>query len=150
MVEPMCEMLHHWLQSGKIVNKLQMNNAGKNKKLASRLQSADWKILVEILYTARDTPQQNSAVEVAFYALTNKACTTMHHTNLPMEMQYRLFGESFTTVTLLDGLTKIELNGKSVSRYEHFFGENPRFAWNLHMVGETGTVKIKTDTTPKL
>ena len=52
----------------------------------------------------------------------------MHHANLPMEMHNRLFGEIFTTVTLLDGLPVIELNGKSASRYEHFFGENPRFA----------------------
>ena len=36
----------------------------------------------------------------------------MHHANLPMEMQYHLFGEIFTTVTLLDGLIVIELNGK--------------------------------------
>ena len=26
----------------------------------------------------------------------------------------------------------------------------PGFAWNLHTVGEVGTAKIKTDTTPKL
>ena len=92
----------------------------KIKKLASRLQSAAWKIPVEIEYTARDTPQQNSPVGVAFYALMNKACTMMHHVNLPMEMWYWLFGEIFTTVTLLDGLTRIELNGKCASRFEHF------------------------------
>ena len=88
MVEPMCEMLHHWMQSGKITNKLRMDNTGENKKLASRLQSAAWKILVEIEYTARDTPKQNSPIDVAFYALTNKACTTMHHVNFLMEMWY--------------------------------------------------------------
>ena len=79
------------------------------------------KIQVKIEYTTRDTPQQNSSVEVAFYALTNKMCATMHHANLPMEMWYQLFGEIFTTVTLLDGLTVIESNGKSASRYEHFW-----------------------------
>ena len=31
-----------------------------------------------------------------------------------------------------------------------FFGEMPRFAHSLHTVGEVGTVKIMTDTTPKL
>ena len=34
--------------------------------------------------------------------------------------------------------------------YKHFFGEIPGFAWNLCTVGEASTVKIKTDTTPKL
>ena len=74
----------------------------------------------------------------------------MHHVNLPMEIQYQLFGENFTTVTLLDGLTVIELNGKYTSHYKHFIGEMPGFAQNLHTVGEAGTVKIKMNTTPKL
>ena len=74
----------------------------------------------------------------------------MHHMNLPMDMWYRLFSEIFTTVSLLDGLTVIKIDGKHASHYEHFFGEMPRFAHSLHMVGEVGKVKIKTDTTPKL
>ena len=53
---------------------------------------------------------------MAFYALANKACTTMHHANLPMEIQYHLFGKIFTTVTLLDGVTVIEINGKHASQ----------------------------------
>ena len=72
------------------------------------------------------------------------------HANLPMEMWYDLYGKIFTTVALLDGLTVIEINGKHVSQYEHFFGEMPRFVCSLHTVGEVGTIKIKTDTTPKL
>ena len=87
-------------------------------------------------YTARDTLQQNSLVEVAFYTLANKAPAPVHHANLPMEMQYQQFGEIFTTVTLLDGLTAIELNGKCTNRYKHFFGETPKFACSLHTVGE--------------
>ena len=59
--------------------------------------------LVVIEYTARDTPQQNLPVEVGFYALVKKAHATMHHVNLPMEMQYQLFGEICTTVALWDG-----------------------------------------------
>ena len=130
MVEPTCEMLHHWMQSGKIISKLQMDNAGENKKLASRLQSAAWKILVEIEYSARHTPQQNSPVEVAFYTLTNKVRTTMHHANLPMEMWYQLLGESFATVTLLDGLTVIELHGKGTSIFlEKLQGLCEIFTW---------------------
>ena len=33
---------------------------------------------------------------------------------------------------------------------QSFFGETPGFAQNLCTVGEAGTVKIKSDTTPKL
>ena len=76
-----------------------------------------------IEYTARDMAQQNLPVVVGFYALANKAHATMHHANLPMEMWYCLFGEVFTTVTFLDGLTVIELNGKHASHYKHWGGD---------------------------
>ena len=45
----------------------------------------------------------------------------MHHANLPMEMQFRLFGEIFTTITMLDGLTITEVDGLKQSWYEHVF-----------------------------
>ena len=67
----------------------------------------------------------------------------MHHVNLPMEMQYQLFGGIFTTVTVVDGLTVIELNGKHMACYNHFFGEMPGFDLNLHTVGEAGTIKLR-------
>ena len=74
-----------------------------------------------IKYTAGDMPQQNLVVEVGFCALTNKAHATMHHANLPMEKQYHMFVNFFTTVNFLDSLTIIELNCKHTSRYVHFW-----------------------------
>ena len=65
-----------------------MDNAGENKKLELRLKSVVWKNQVVIEDTTRDTSQRNSPVEVAFYALANKGCATMHYANLPMEMRY--------------------------------------------------------------
>ena len=100
-------------------NYKQVENGQCWQKLASRLQSAAWKNPAKIEDTARDTLQQNSPVERAFYALAIKVHATMHHANLPMEIQYQLFCEIFTTVTLLDGLTVIELNGKHASRFKH-------------------------------
>ena len=88
--------------------------------------------------------------EVAFYALANKARAAMHHANLPMEMRFRLFGEIFTTITLLDGLTIIEVDGLKQSWYEHIFKKKPKFVKYLRTIGEAGTVKITSDTTPKL
>ena len=132
MAEPTCEFLHQWKQNGQKIHKLCMDNAGDTEKLELRLKVlVVWKNPVVIEYTARDTPQQNSPVEVAFYALASKAHATMHHTN-------QLFGEIFTTVTMLDGLTIIELSGKCATCYKHFFGEMPSFAWNLHTVGKAG------------
>ena len=71
-------------------------------------------------YTARDTPKQNSLVEVAFYALANKICATMHHANLHMEMRYQLY---------VDGLTIIELNGKLTENAPRHFQRH--LAWLL-------------------
>ena len=73
MIEPTCELMHRWGQAGKLIKKLRMDNAGENIALEKRLKSESWKNPVEIEYTARDTPQQNSLAEVAFYALAYKA-----------------------------------------------------------------------------
>ena len=65
-------------------------------------------------------------------------------------MHFRLFGEIFTTITMLDGLTIIEVDGHRQSRYKHVFKKKPKFVKYLHTIGEAGTVKITNDTTPKL
>jgi hypothetical protein len=44
----------------------------------------------------------------------------------------------------------IEVKGKRATRYMHMYGKNPAWAEYLRTFGESGTVKIKTDTTPKL
>ena len=67
-----------------------------------------------------------------------------------MEMRFRLFGEIFTTITMLDGLTIMDIDGLKQSRYEHAFKKKPKFVKYLRTIGEAGTVKITTNTTPKL
>ena len=73
MVKPTCEIMHRWGHVGILIKKLRMDNAGENIALEKRLKSESWKKTVKIEFKARDTPQQNSLVEVAFYALANKA-----------------------------------------------------------------------------
>ena len=150
MVKPTCEIMHRWGQAGIVIKKLRMDNAGENIALEKRLKSESWKNLVDMEYTAQDNLQQNSLAEVAFYALASKAQAAMHHANLPMEMCFQLFGEIFTTITMLDGLTIIEVDGHRKSQYEHVFTKKPKFVKYLCKIGEAGTVKITNDTTPKL
>ncbi len=57
--------------------------AGENKKLAQRLHSADWKLQVEIEYTAADTPHQNALVELKLTYLTAKARAALHAAGCP-------------------------------------------------------------------
>ena len=104
----------------------------------------------EFEFTARDTPQRNSLAEVGFATLANCGWAMMHHANLPMMDRYRLAHEAFQCATHLDGLTVVEVNGVTKTRYEHFVGQNPMFAKHVPTWGEAGTVKIKTSTSPKL
>ena len=99
-----------------------MNNAGENKKLVMQLQSASWKNPVMVKYTTRGIPYNRILQWKWLFMPLPLKCSTMHDANLPMEIRYHLFGEIFTIVTLLDGLTVIELNGKCINRYKHSFG----------------------------
>ena len=64
MVEPTCEKWGKWKQHGKAVKFVRMDNAGENKLLEKRCDSATWKLGIVFEYTARDTPQQNHLVEI--------------------------------------------------------------------------------------
>ena len=51
---------------------------------------------------------------------------------------------------MLDGLTIIDVDGLNQSHYKHAFKKKPNFVKYLRTIGEAGTVKITSDTTPKL
>jgi hypothetical protein len=70
--------------------------------------------------------------------------------NIPVKYWYHLFRDAFITPTDLDGMVVLEIEGKRATRYEHMFGKNPEWSGHLRTFCESGTVKIKTDTTPKL
>jgi len=150
MVEPTCEQFMKWAQAGKAVQAVRLDNAGENKLLKRRAQSSDWKLGIEFEFTARDTPQQNSLAEVGFATIANRGRAILHHANIPYSIRPRVWTEAFKTATLLDGLLPIEIDGKAATKYEHWCGKNPEFANHLRTWGEAGTVKTKTDTTPKL
>ena len=56
----------------------------------------------------------------------------------------------FKTATDLDGLVMVMVNGKRVTCYQHMFGSNPWWTKHLRLFGEVGTVKLATETSPKL
>jgi hypothetical protein len=71
MVEETCEQLFRWKESGRGAEIIRLDNAGENKLLQQRSQSADWKLNVKFKFTARDTPQQNHLAELGFTHLAN-------------------------------------------------------------------------------
>ena len=150
MVEPTCELFHKWRQQGFEVAKVRMDNAGENRKFQERSGSADWKLNLQFEYTARETPQQNHLAELGFAVLANKARTLMTAAFVPLEKRFKLWREAAKTATLLDGLLIVSIYGQEKTRYEHAFGENPKFAKHLRTWGEAGTVKTKIKATSKI
>jgi hypothetical protein len=152
MVEPTCEQLHRWKQSGIAVKYMRLDNAGENKLLQQMCESKDWKLGINFEFTARATPQQNALAELAFATLANRGCTPMMAAaNVPESIRYRIYSEAFKTDTLLNGLIPIEINGITKTRYEHWSTTgNPAYAKYLRTWGEVGTVTLKSKMTPKV
>jgi hypothetical protein len=112
MVEETCEQLYRWKESGQGADIIRLDNAGENKLLQQRSQSADWKQNVNFEFTARDTPQQNHLAELGFAHLANYGRALMARANVPLNIRYKVFTKAFKTATLLDGLTVIKIGNK--------------------------------------
>jgi hypothetical protein len=63
--------------------------------------------------------------------------------NVPIECQKMIVIEALKTITLLDGLVVVELNGIRHTRNSHFFGGNPKWASELHTFGEAAVMREK-------
>jgi hypothetical protein len=150
MIEPTCQQLIEWINSGKNVKIIRCDNAGENRALEKRLKSSEWRAQIDFEYTGRDTPQRNSLAEVSFHTLASRGRAIMNDANIPRHLRYLLWREAFQTATLLDGLTIIEINGVSNSRYMHWNGTNPVFAKQLRTWGEAGVVKLFNKRTSKI
>jgi hypothetical protein len=109
MVEETCEQLHRWKESGRGAKIIRLDNAGENKLLQQRSQSADWKLNITYEFTVRDTPQQNHLAELGFAHLANYGRALMARANVPLSIRYKVFTKAFKTATLLDGLTVIKI-----------------------------------------
>ena len=150
MVEPTCEKLHRWKEAGMAVKYIRLDDAGENKSLQQRALSEAWKLDIEFEFTGRDTPQRNHLAELGFAILANRGRAILGRANVPRAIRHLLWREAFKTATLLDGLQVIELDGIEATRYVHWNGTNPDFSKHLRTWGEAGTVKLKTNMTPKL
>ena len=113
IVEPTCRKLKKMEDlAGKPVKILRQDNAGENKKLQERIESADWsgKLKIAIEYTAKGTPQQNHLAELGFTVVAARARAAMNHASVPAEMRYLLFQEFSNTITKLDWLSRQVFN----------------------------------------
>ena len=74
----------------------------------------------------------------------------MAFTHVPDEVKQFLIRECITQVTNTSNLELIKVQGKTICRYEAFFGVVPAFAHHLHVFGEACIVQNKTTTTKNL
>jgi hypothetical protein len=107
-------------------------------------------LTIQFEFTARDTPQQNHLAELGFTHLANYGRALMARANVLMSIRYKVFTKAFKTATLLDYLTVLKIGNQEATRYEHWCGNNPEFSEYLRTWGEVGTVKIKTNATPRI
>ncbi len=87
----MCQRIQAQTARGYPVLIMRQDNAGENKTLEKILQSADWKLLVKMEYTAANPPQQNGLVEVKFTYLAAKARAAMHAAAVPRDRRLDFF-----------------------------------------------------------
>ena len=96
----------------------------------------------------RDIPQNNHMAELGFAVIINKGRALLIRASFPWNYCFHLYRGAFKTATDHDGLGIV--NGKRATHYQHMFGQNPPWAKHLRLFGEAGTVKIVTNTSPKL
>ena len=131
MVEPTLKLLNLLGENNHKVDVLRMDNAGENKHLAKRAQSAQWKLPIKFEFTARDTPEQNHLAEIAFVTIMNRVRAMMIAANIPEQERHQFARMCILTATKLDSLQVIEIDGVKQTRHFHFFGAQPSFANHL-------------------
>jgi hypothetical protein len=139
------EWLTQLAKHGAHVEVLRMDPSGENKAFAERIKQVDCVHLQPITckITPRDSPQFNSLAKTAFPYLAVCARTMMGGANVPVECQKMIVIEALKTITLLDGLVMVKLNGIQDTHDGHCFGGNPKWASELRTFGEAAVVKEK-------
>jgi hypothetical protein len=122
------EWLTQLAKRGAHVEVLRRDPSGTNKAYAERVKQVDCAHLQPITceITPRDSPQFNSLAETAFPYLAACAHAMMGGANIPVECRKMIVIEALKTITLLDGLVVVELNGIRDTRDNHCFGSNPK------------------------
>ncbi len=138
-LEPLCQTLLEWEQRGLGIKYVQHDDASENKAF---IKLAKWHLCLVPEFMGAITPQCNQLVKLGFTSVSAKARSMLSRANLPLHMRYMLCHEALSTVMHLSNLQVVERNGNLLTRYEHFFGEAPRYATMLWKFGEAGTVKI--------
>ena len=139
----MCQLFSHWKALGRKVEIVRCDNATENKRFEQMAKEKGYQLGLTMEYTARATPEQNSQVEKSIETKYNRTRACLAFAHVPDEMKQFVIRECIT-------LELIVVQGKTIFRYEAFFGVVPAYAHHLHVFGEACIVHNKTTTTKKL
>ena len=78
------------MQKGLVIDIIRCDNAGENKVLQARCDSATCKLGIDFEFTSRDTPQQNALAEIAITNANNGGRALMHHAHIPKKFKHKL------------------------------------------------------------
>ena len=150
IVEPTCVMLNKWKSTGRAMTHVWLDNAGEDYLLQNNAILLDWKLVMTWEFTSRNTPQQNSNAEAAFWKIKHRGKDMMIAAIIPKTIQLILHREAFETASKLDLLTSTAIDGVIKSYYEHWMGDLPSFVRHMRVGGEIATVTYTKDTSAKL
>ena len=125
------------------VQTVRCDNSGENIKLQETCSNKEWKLNVNFEFTSRETPQQNSIVEVGFATLLKRGLSIMIASKVPKQKRYLFFRKAFEAATLLDGLTIITLDNVEATRYEHWGDKIPEWDKNIKDLGRDRSCKSR-------
>ena len=90
---------------------IQLDQVGKNQKLAKYAGSSDWATLqpIDFEFTSQDTPQHNSLAELAFPYLAGKAHAMKGGVMVSDDLKSKGALEATSCATQLDGRSWLKL-----------------------------------------
>ena len=150
IIDPTCVQFSKLMHGVYPVRFMRCYNAGDHFKLEQVGNGKYWKIDIKFEYTGAGTPQKNHLAELVLAIIGERGISLMHHANVTTNIMYWVYKEAYSTVTILGGLTVININGKEATRYEHFCGINPAFATKLRSWGAAVVVNTRICSTPKI
>ena len=100
MVEPTCELFQHWRATGQSVQHVRLDNAGENKRLQQRSESADWKLGIHYEFTDARTPQKEllgrSSISDHFMQRKSYDGTCQYANGYQIQSLSRMYDYSYT------------------------------------------------------
>ena len=122
----------------------------ENYLLQKQCNCHEWKLVMKWEFASRNTPQQNSIAEVAFWTIKHHGMVMMTATNIPKNIQFMVHKEAFTTACRLNWLMPISIDGVTKTQYEHWMIELHDFSKHMRVWGEAGMATYTKDTSAKL